>query len=100
MKTYAIVPNDSNGFADDLRAEQKPVVTICTTGSRAVIAAGPDSRLLRAVLEPWCPVPFVAWPSPALPGRETAGRTPRNGPIHRRYKPSNGHPGRIAPVFR
>src|SRR5690349_2680211 len=35
---------------------------------RAVIAAGPDSRLLRAVLEPWCPVPFVAWPSAGLPG--------------------------------
>ena len=35
---------------------------------RAVIAAGPDSRLLRAVLEPWCPVPFVAWPYPGLPG--------------------------------
>ncbi len=35
---------------------------------RAVIAAGPDSRLLRAVLEAWCPVPFVAWPGPALPG--------------------------------
>src|SRR5687767_14282589 len=35
---------------------------------RAVVAAGPDSRLLRAVLEPWCPVPFVAWPSPNLPG--------------------------------
>ena len=35
---------------------------------RAVLAAGPDSRLLRAVLEPFCPVPFVAWPSPALPG--------------------------------
>jgi len=35
---------------------------------RAVIAAGPDSRLLRAVLEPACPVPFVAWPGPALPG--------------------------------
>ncbi|MFS3129031.1 SIS domain-containing protein [Nocardioides sp. Bht2] len=35
---------------------------------RAVIAAGPDSRLLRAVLEPWCPVPFVAWPHPGLPG--------------------------------
>ncbi|MFA6575380.1 MAG: SIS domain-containing protein [Nocardioides sp.] len=35
---------------------------------RAVIAAGPDSRLLRAVLEPWCPVPFVAWPGQALPG--------------------------------
>ncbi len=26
-------------FADDLRAERKPVVTICTTGSRATIAA-------------------------------------------------------------
>jgi hypothetical protein len=35
---------------------------------RAVIAAGPDSRLLRAVLEPWCPVPFVAWPGAMLPG--------------------------------
>ena len=35
---------------------------------RAIIAAGPDSRLLRAVLEPWCPVPFVAWPYPGLPG--------------------------------
>jgi hypothetical protein len=35
---------------------------------RAVLAAGPDSRLLRAVLEPWCPVPFVAWPGPSLPG--------------------------------
>ena len=35
---------------------------------RAVIAAGPDSRLLRVVLEPWCPVPFVAWPHPSLPG--------------------------------
>lgn len=35
---------------------------------RAVVAGGPDSRLLRAVLEPWCPVPFVAWPAPSLPG--------------------------------
>ena len=35
---------------------------------RALLAAGPDSRLLRAVLEPFCPVPFVAWPSAALPG--------------------------------
>lgn len=35
---------------------------------RAVVAAGPDSRLLRAVLEPFCPVPFVAWPGPGLPG--------------------------------
>lgn len=35
---------------------------------RAVVATGPDARLLRAVLEPWCPVPFVAWPGPGLPG--------------------------------
>jgi hypothetical protein len=35
---------------------------------RAVVAAGPDARLLRAVLEPWSPVPFVAWPGPSLPG--------------------------------
>lgn len=35
---------------------------------RAVVAAGPDSRLIRAVLEPSCPVPFVAWPAPGLPG--------------------------------
>ena len=27
---------------------------------RAVIAYGPEARLLRAVLEPVCPVPFVA----------------------------------------
>ncbi len=39
-----------------------------TMDMRPVVAAGPDSRLLRAVLEPWCPVPFVAWPGPALPG--------------------------------
>jgi hypothetical protein len=35
---------------------------------RALIVAGTDARLLRAVLEPWCPVPFVAWPGPGLPG--------------------------------
>ncbi|MGN6088358.1 MAG: hypothetical protein ACTHNT_03595 [Actinomycetales bacterium] len=35
---------------------------------RAVVVAGSDARLLRAVLEPWCPVPFVAWPAPGLPG--------------------------------
>ncbi|MDX6308955.1 MAG: hypothetical protein QOI06_2001 [Nocardioidaceae bacterium] len=38
------------------------------TTPRAVVAAGEDARLLRAVLEPWCPVPFVAWPGPGLPG--------------------------------
>jgi hypothetical protein len=35
---------------------------------RAVLAAGADARLLRAVLEPWCPAPFVAWPAAGLPG--------------------------------
>lgn len=35
---------------------------------RAVIAYGPEARLLRAVLEPVCPVPFVAWPALGLPG--------------------------------
>lgn len=34
---------------------------------RAVIASGPETRLIRAVLEPSCPVPFVAWPMYALP---------------------------------
>src|SRR6188472_4113172 len=38
------------------------------TALRAIVAAGADARLLRAVLEPWCPVPFVAWPGPSLPG--------------------------------
>ncbi len=44
---------------DDLETESAP---------RAVVAVGEDARLLRAVLEPWCPVPFVAWPGPGLPG--------------------------------
>lgn len=35
---------------------------------RAVIAAGTEARLLRAMLEPTCPVPFVAWSTPGLPG--------------------------------
>ena len=35
---------------------------------RAVIAFGAEARLLRAVLEPTCPVPFVAWPRIGLPG--------------------------------
>lgn len=35
---------------------------------RAVIAMGTDARLIRAVLEPVCPVPFVAWPRQGLPG--------------------------------
>lgn len=39
-----------------------------TSRPRAVLAAGPDARLLRTVLEPVCPVPFVAWPHAGLPG--------------------------------
>lgn len=35
---------------------------------RGVIAVGHEARLLRAVLEPVCPVPFVAWPAEGLPG--------------------------------
>ncbi len=37
-------------------------------GPRALVVAGADARLLRAVLEPWAPLPFVAWPGPGLPG--------------------------------
>jgi hypothetical protein len=44
------------------------VELIADVRARAVVAAGPDSRLLRAVLEPVCPVPFVAWPGHGLPG--------------------------------
>ena len=35
---------------------------------RAVIAAGTEARFIRAMLEPVCPVPFVAWPTHSLPG--------------------------------
>lgn len=44
------------------------VARLSESRPRAVVAAGPDSRLLRAVLEPTCPVPFVAWPGAGLPG--------------------------------
>lgn len=53
---------------DAAEAIEEAVARTSDARPRAVIAAGPDSRLLRAVLEPWCPVPFVAWPGPALPG--------------------------------
>lgn len=43
---------------DDLRDGVRP---------RAIIATGPEARLVRAVLEPHCPVPFVAWPRHELP---------------------------------
>lgn len=35
---------------------------------RAVVAAGPEARLVRALLEPVCPVPFIAWSHPGVPG--------------------------------
>ena len=35
---------------------------------RAVVAAGSEARFIRAILEPVCPVPFVAWPQHGLPG--------------------------------
>jgi hypothetical protein len=35
---------------------------------RAVVAAGSEARFIRAILEPVCPVPFVAWPAHGLPG--------------------------------
>lgn len=48
---------------------QEPLAEVTDTSRpRAVIALGPEARLLRAVLEPTCPVPFVAWPALGLPG--------------------------------
>lgn len=35
---------------------------------RGVVVVGAEARLLRAVLEPVCPVPLIAWPLPGLPG--------------------------------
>lgn len=53
---------------ESVHAAEACVEEIRDDQPRAVIAAGPDSRLLRAVLEPTCPVPFVAWPAQGLPG--------------------------------
>ncbi len=49
-------------------ALEEAVALLSDWQPRAVLAAGPDSRLLRAVLEPVCPVPFVAWPGRGIPG--------------------------------
>lgn len=49
----------SEGALDRLDASDRP---------RAMITFGPEARLLRAVLEPTCPVPLVAWPRLGLPG--------------------------------
>lgn len=61
----ARVRREAVSAADPLQAA---VARLVETRPRAVVAAGPDSRLLRAVLEPTCPVPFVAWPGAGLPG--------------------------------
>lgn len=62
----ARVRREAGGASEAIEAAVQQ--TAGETRPRAVVAAGPDSRLLRAVLEPWCPVPFVAWPGPSLPG--------------------------------
>ncbi|MDN5564156.1 MAG: hypothetical protein L0G49_10370 [Luteococcus sp.] len=35
---------------------------------RGVVALGAEARLVRAMLEPVCPVPFIAWSTGGLPG--------------------------------
>src|SRR5437773_347774 len=54
----------------ELEAAEEALAKVDSDGfrPRAVLAAGRDARLVRAVLEPVCPVPFVAWPGPGLPG--------------------------------
>lgn len=49
----------AEGPLSRLNADERP---------RALITFGPEARLLRAVLEPTCPVPLVAWPRLGLPG--------------------------------
>lgn len=45
-----------------------PIASLEPTKPRAIIAVGAEARLVRAMLEPTCPVPFVAWPRHGLPG--------------------------------
>ncbi len=61
-QTGADVRQAAVGLGEGLRPDALPA------RPRAVLAAGPDGRLLRAVLETTCPVPFVAWPFAHLPG--------------------------------
>jgi hypothetical protein len=64
----ARVRREAGGAAEAIAAATRSSLSARDARPRAVVAAGPDSRLLRAVLEPTCPVPFVAWPGPSLPG--------------------------------
>ena len=52
-------PDTAHGLLDSFDAGRRP---------RGVIVVGGESRLIRAVLEPVCPVPLVAWPFDSLPG--------------------------------
>lgn len=45
-----------------------PIASLEPAKPRAIIAAGVEARLIRAMLEPTSPVPFVAWPRHGLPG--------------------------------
>ena len=47
------------GSLEGLAADDRP---------RGVVVAGAEARLVRAVLEPVCPVPLVAWSLGGLPG--------------------------------
>lgn len=49
------------------RALEQLVDATADDRPRAVVATGPEARLLRAVLEVSCPVPFVAWSHAGLP---------------------------------
>ncbi|MGH3423975.1 MAG: SIS domain-containing protein [Nocardioidaceae bacterium] len=53
----------------EVGASAEEVASLDDTGRpRAVVVAGRDARLVRAVLESSCPVPFVVWAGPGLPG--------------------------------
>ncbi|MCC6495709.1 MAG: hypothetical protein IT193_05570 [Propionibacteriaceae bacterium] len=52
----------------ELASAEGPLAELEAERPRAMITFGPEARLLRAVLEPTCPVPLVAWPRLGLPG--------------------------------
>ena len=52
----------------ELASAEGPLSELESERPRAMITFGPEARLLRAVLEPTCPVPLVAWPRLGLPG--------------------------------
>lgn len=57
------------GFGARIRRASlvEPIGSLEVSRPRGVIAVGAEARLVRAVLEPVCPVPFVAWPAEGLP---------------------------------